>query len=267
MPYDINNFTYDFEDFRPHLKSFILRMTASVEDTDDLTQDTFIKANQHLYTFKNESSLKTWVFAIATNLTKNFLRSKKRWTDNVTDVGKDAAIASADFMQKIMTIHQTSLQGVFELNEHINFCFTCIGKTLPIEQQIALLLKEIYDFKVVEVAEILQATEGVVKHLLFNGRQTMIKIFEKRCSLINKKGICHQCSELNGIFNPLHETQKELMKIEMVKQATKSNTEELLDLRIKIVKSIDPYNTSGAELQFFHLKHTKTAIENFIDEK
>lgn len=267
MTYDINNFTYDFEDFRPHLKSFILRMTASVEDTDDLTQDTFIKANQNLGTFKNESTLKTWVFAIATNLTKNFLRSKKRWTDNVTDVGKAAAIGSPDFMQKIMTVHQTSSQGIFELNEHINFCFTCIGKTLPIEQQITLLLKEIYDFKVVEVAEILQVTEGVVKHLLFNGRQTMIKIFEKRCSLISKEGICHQCSELNGIFNPQHETQKELMKIEMVKQATKSNTEELLDLRIKIAKSIDPYNTSGAELQFFHLKHTKTAIENFIDEK
>ena len=267
MTYDTNNFTYDFENFRPHLKSFILRMTASVEDTDDLTQDTYIKANQNLHTFKNESSLKTWVFAIATNLTKNFLRSKKRWTDNVTDIGKDAAITSPDFMQQIMTVHQTSSQGVFELNEHINFCFTCIGKTLPIEQQIALLLKEIYDFKVAEIAEILQITEGVVKHLLFNGRQTMIKIFEKRCSLINKKGICHQCSELNGIFNPQHETQKELMKIEMVKQATKSNTEELLDLRIKIVKSIDPYNTSGAELQFFHLKHTKTAIENFIDEK
>ena len=267
MTYDTNNFTYDFENFRPHLKSFILRMTASVEDTDDLTQDTYIKANQNLHTFKNESSLKTWVFAIATNLTKNFLRSKKRWTDNVTDIGKDAAITSPDFMQQIMTVHQTSSQGVFELNEHINFCFTCIGKTLPIEQQIALLLKEIYDFKVAEIAEILQVTEGVVKHLLFNGRQTMIKIFEKRCSLISKNGICHQCSELNGIFNPQHETQKELMKIEMVKQATKSNNEELLDLRIKIVKSIDPYNASGAELQFFHLKHTKAAIENFIDEK
>ncbi len=267
MTYNINNFNSDFEDFTPHLKSFILRMTASLEDTEDLTQDTFIQATQNLQSFKNESSIKTWVFSIATNLTKNFMRSKNRWPDNVTDIGKATAMASPDFMQKIMEVHLTSSQGAFELNEHINFCFKCIGKTLPIEQQIALLLKEIYDFKVVEVAEILQVTEGVVKHLLFNGRQTMIKIFEKRCSLISKEGICHQCSELNGIFNPQHETQKELMKIEMVKHANKSNNEELLDLRTKIVKSIDPYNTSGAELQFFHLKHTKTEIENLIGEK
>ena len=146
MTYDTNNLTYDFEDFRPHLRSFILRMTASVQDTEDLIQDTYIKANQNLNAFKNESSLKTWVFAIATNLTKNFLRSKKLWAENVTDIGKDAAIASPDFMQKIMAVNQTSLQGAFELHEHINFCFTCIGKTLPIEQQVALLLKEIYDF-------------------------------------------------------------------------------------------------------------------------
>ena len=267
MTYDIKNFTNDFEQFRPHLKSFILRMTASVEDTEDLVQDTFIKADNNLHTFKNESSLKTWVFAIATNLTKNFLRSKKLWTENVTDIGKDAAIASPDFMQKIMAVHQTSTEGVFELHEHINFCFTCIGKTLPIEQQVALLLKEIYDFKVVEVAEILQVTEGVVKHLLFNSRQTMIKIFDKRCSLISKEGICHQCSELNGMFNSKHETQKKLMTIELVKQANSSTAEELLDLRTKIAKSIDPYNTSGAELQFFHLKHTKSAMENFQNEK
>ena len=206
-------------------------------------------------------------FAIADNLTKNFLRSKKLWTDNVSDIGKDAAMASPDFMQNILAVHQTSAEGAFELREHINFCFTCLGKTLPIKQQVALLLKEIYNFKVVEVAEILQVTEGVVKHLLFNSRQTMIKIFDKRCALINKEGICNQCSELNGIFNPQHETQKELMAIKMVKEANNSTTEELLDLRIKIIKSIDPYNTAGAELQFFHLKHTKSAIENFQDKK
>ena len=267
MTYDIKKFSSDFEQFRPHLKSFILRMTASVEDTEDLVQDTFIKANKNLHTFRNESSLKTWVFAISANLTKNSLRSKKLWTDNVTDIGKDAALASPDFMQKIIAVHQTSAEGIFELREHINFCFTCIGKSLPIEQQIALLLKEIYDFKIIEIAEILQVTEGVVKHLLFNSRQTMIKIFDKRCALINKKGICNQCTELNGIFNPEHETQKELMKIEMVRQANNSTTEQLLDLRTKIVKSVDPYNTSGAELQFFHLKHTKSAMENFQDEK
>ena len=154
-----------------------------------MQQDTFIKAHKNIDTFKNQSSIKTWVFAIATNLTKNFLRSKKLWTDNVTDLGKEAAMSSPDFMEKIMEVRQSSPHTAFEFSEHINFCFTCIGKTLPIEQQVALLLKEIYDFKVIEIVEILEVTEGVVKHLLFNSRQTMIKIFDKRCALINKEGI------------------------------------------------------------------------------
>ena len=91
----------------------------------------------------------------------------------------------------------------------------------------------------------------------------MIKIFDKRCALINKQGICNQCTELNGIFNPEHETQKELMKIEMVKRANNATAEELLDLRTQIVKSIDPYNAAGADLQLHHLKHTKKVMEDY----
>ncbi len=32
------------------------------------------------------------------------------------------------------------------MREHIDYCFTCISKTLPIENQVALILKDIYDF-------------------------------------------------------------------------------------------------------------------------
>jgi RNA polymerase sigma-70 factor, ECF subfamily len=260
-------FFSEFEKFHPQLKSFILRMTASVEDTEDLLHDVFIKASENISTFESKSSLKTWVFSIAANHTKNFLRSKKRWTDNVTDIGKEAALSSPNFMQRIGEVSQNSTHGAFVLQEHINFCFTCIGKTLPIEQQIVILLKEIYGFKVSEISEITGETKGGVKHTLSNGRQTMISIFEKRCSLVNKKGICHQCSELNGIFNPHHETQKELMKIDMVKKANKRSQDVLFDLRTKIVKAIDPYDTEGADLQFFHIRHTKKAMEDFFDKK
>lgn len=256
-------FAIEFEKYKPQLKSFILRMTASVDDTQDLLQDTFIKASENLDTFQNKSSLRTWFFAIASNLAKNFLRSKKRWTDNATDLAKAATMNSPHIMQGFMQVHQTSPHGAFEIREHIDFCFTCIGKTLPIEQQIALLLKEVYEFKVIEIAEILNKTEGVAKHLLFDGRQKMIAIFDKRCSLVNKKGICHQCSELNGIFNPQHEAQKELMKIEMAKEAATKNRKELFDMRTKIIKAIDPFTSGGCDLQLFHLQHVKNTIESF----
>jgi RNA polymerase sigma-70 factor, ECF subfamily len=257
--------TDEFEKLSPQLKSFILRMTASVEDTEDLMQDTFIKASQNIQSFKGESSLKTWIFAIAANLTKNFLRSKKLWPENVTDLSKEAALKSPELIGKMMDIRATSPQGDFEIREHIAFCFACIGKSLPIEQQIALLLKEIYAFKVIEIAEILELTEGVVKHLLFSSRQKMIDIFDKRCSLVNKLGFCHQCSELNGLFNPKHELQKELMKIDMAKEAETKNKDALFDLRMAIVQGIDPYHSGASELQLFHLKHSKQTMDKHLE--
>lgn len=260
-----NILTTEFELFRPQLKSFLLRMTASVEDTEDLVQETFIKAFQHLDTFKGNSSLKTWVFAIGSNLCKNFLRSKKRWPENVTDISKEEAMKSPDLLSKMMEIRTTSTHGNFEIREHIAFCFSCIGKSLPIEQQLTLLLKEVYEFKVNEVAEILGLTEGVVKHLLFSSRQKMTDIFDQRCSLVSKLGFCHQCSELNGLFNPKHEIQKELMKIEMVKEAESKSKQELFDLRIKIVQAIDPFTSGASALQLFHLNHSKKTMDAYLE--
>ena len=259
------NLIAEFEKVRPQLKSFVLRMTASVEDTEDLMQDTFIKAVQNIQNFKGDSSLKTWVFSIAANQAKNFLRAKKLWPENVTDISKEAALNSPKLINQMMEVRTTSPDGDFEIKEHIALCFTCIGKSLPIEQQVALLLKEIYAFKVREIAEILDLTEGVVKHLLLSSRQKMIDIFDKRCSLVNKLGFCHQCSELSGLFNPKHEFQKELMKIEMANEPASKSKEELFDLRMKIVEGIDPYNSGGSALQLFHLTHTKQTMDKFLE--
>ena len=254
----------EFEKVRSQLKSFILRMTASVEDTEDIIQDTFLKSFQNIHTFKGKASLKTWIFTIASNTCKNFLRSKKLWPENVTDISKEEALKSPDLISKMMEINTASENGAYEIREHIAFCFSCIGKSLPIEQQVALLLKEIYEFKVSEIAEILDLTEGVVKHLLFSSRQKMTDIFEKRCSLVSKLGFCHQCSELNGLFNPKQEIQKELMKIEMTNSELKTN-EELFDLRMQIVQGIDPYNSGASELQLFHLKHSKQTMDRYLE--
>ncbi|HMH24540.1 MAG TPA: sigma-70 family RNA polymerase sigma factor [Puia sp.] len=254
-------FTDEFAVHRPQLRSFLLRMTASPEDTEDLLQDTYIRASENLSSFRQRSSLKTWLFTIAGNLAKNSLRSKKRWPANAADSAKTATMNSPEIMQGFMNIHQGSPHGAFEIREHIGLCFTCIGKTLPIEEQLAILLKEVYDFKVKEIAEILNRTDGVIKHLLGDGRHTMTAIFEHRCSLITKNGICHQCSELNGIFNPGHETQKELMKLELVKEAATKDSSALFDLRTQIVRAVDPYHSTGCDLQLFHLQHVRTVAE------
>jgi len=259
----IEQLTKEFEQSTGQLKSFILRITASVADAEDIVHDTYIKATDKLDTFKGQSSVKTWLFAIASNLARDNLRARKRWVENVTDITKEAALSDPQFFREAMHINATSPHGQFEIKEHIAFCFTCISKSLPLEQQLCIFLKEVYEFKVSEISTILDTTEAMVKYYLHTGRTKMITIFEGRCALINKEGVCHQCSELNGIYNPKQNIQEELMKIDLVKEAEKGNKEQLFDLRMKILKEIDPFTSNASDLQLHHLEHNRQVMEKY----
>src|SRR5882672_8777983 len=145
----------EFEQSKAQLKSFVFRITASAADAEDIVQDTYLKASIKLQTFKGGSSLKTWFFTIASNLAKDHLRAKKRWPVNAMDLARAESMKHPDVhVAAFLEINRSSPHGKFELREHIDLCFTCIGKTLPIEQQVAVLLKEIFDFKIKEIATI-----------------------------------------------------------------------------------------------------------------
>ena len=256
----------EFENNLGQLKSFLLRITASVIDAEDIAHDTYLKASEKLNTFRGESSLKTWLFTIASNLAKDNLRAQKRWTENVTDISKVAALSNKQFFEEAMQIRTTSPYGQFEIKEHITFCFTCISKSLPIEQQLCILLKEVYEFKVTEITIILNTTEAMVKYYLHTGRTKMINIFDGRCALINKEGVCHQCTELNGIYNPKQNTQEELIKIDLAKEAESGDKEHLFDLRTQLLKEIDPFNSKASALQLHHLEHNRQVMENYSEK-
>ncbi len=255
----------EFQDFKAQLKSFILRMTANVHDTEDILQDAYVKAHSKIETFKGDSSIKTWVFSIASNLAKDHLRSKKRWPENVTDICKTAALNNPVFFEEAMQIRHSSPQGQFEIKEHITFCFACISKSLPLEQQLTIFLKEVYEFKIKEIALIINQTDAMVKYYLHTGRTKMSAIFANRCSLINKSGVCHQCSELNGIFNPDQNTEEEMAKISLVKAAENPDSAHLLDLRMEIIKGIDPFHSDSSKLQLHHLEHNRQVIEKYLE--
>ncbi|MBN8580485.1 MAG: sigma-70 family RNA polymerase sigma factor [Anaerolineae bacterium] len=258
--------TAEFEVFQGELKSFLLRMTASVQDAEDIVQETYLKAHAKIDSFRGESTLKTWVFTIASNLARDLLRAKKRWPENVTDICKEAVLNDREFFQEAMHIRQTSPQGNFEIKEHVAFCFTCVSKSLPIEQHIALLLKEVYGFKVQEIATIMEQSEAMVKYYLHVSRGRMVEVFDGRCSLINKQGVCHQCTELNAIFNPKQKAQEELVKIEMARDAENKDKETLFDLRMKILQELDPFESGAAVLQLHHLEHNRKVMEKYLGE-
>jgi len=256
-------FNEEFNGIAGQLKSFILRITASLHDAEDIVHDTYIKALEKLHTFRGDSSLKTWLFAIGSNLAKDNLRARKRWPENVTDICKQEAHANPAFFEEAFHISKTSPQAVFEIKEHIAFCFTCISKSLPLEQQLCLFLKEVYEFKVNEIAQILDNSEAMIKYYLYTGRAKMIQVFDGRCAIINKEGVCHQCSELNGVYNPKQRFQEEVMKIEMAREAENADKEHLFDLRMNILKALDPFESDAAALQLHHLEHNRNVMEKY----
>jgi len=267
---DINAFQTLFAEFQNQLRSYLYRLLTDRNDVDDLTHDTFIRAFSKISTFNQESSLKTWVFSIATNLAYDHLRRQKRWQPDAQDRAADLAIGSEEIRRVFWMVHDTSPAGAYEMKEHIDYCFTCISKTLPIENQVALILKDIYDFQVREICLILGKTEGVIKHLLNDARNIMTDIFEHRCALINKNGVCHQCSHINEIFNPKQDQQEALMKLELVKASKKYNREALFALRTLLVKAIDPLHASGTDFHESIMNCLRTAIgekRDFFDRK
>jgi RNA polymerase sigma-70 factor, ECF subfamily len=104
-------------------------------------------------------------------------------------------------------------------------------------------------------------TDGVIKHHLHKSRGTMSNVFEHRCSLINKNGICHQCSELNGFRNTKAETQRIISEMELVKAAEQKDKNYLFTIRTELVKAIDPLNASSTDLHDFLLKQTAKAVD------
>jgi RNA polymerase sigma-70 factor (ECF subfamily) len=77
----------------------------------------------------------------------------------------------------------------------------------------------------------------------------MERVFEHRCALISKTGVCHQCSELNGFFNPAQDQQAELAKLDLVRAADEPGRSRLLEVRLALARSINPLYSSGTDVQ------------------
>ncbi|MCP4398601.1 MAG: sigma-70 family RNA polymerase sigma factor [bacterium] len=259
---DITAFHELFAEFQGQLKSYLYRLTADRNETEDLAHDTFVKAFDKIASFRGTSSVKTWVFTIATNLARDVLRSRKRWPVHAQDDARAMTKASPQMMARYAEINKLSPRGAYEIREHIDFCFTCLSKTLTLEHQVALILKDMYEFKVKEITVIVNMSHGVVKHLIHDARKTMIRIFDSRCALISKNGVCHQCSELNGLINQKHHVQQELLQVKMLKAGQQEDRDELLRLRTHLIGEIDPLHAKGADLH----EHMMQKIRRVVGE-
>lgn len=245
---DINAFYELYAGFREELKSYLYRLLADRADAEDLAQDTFVRAFDRLWSFEQRSSLKTWVFSIATRLALDVLRHRKRWPEDILDLAKAEAGARPEVRAYLEQARYQTPHGAFELAEHVDFCFTCVAKTLPLAQQVALLLRDVYGFSTVDVARMMGAGEGAVKHYTRDARTTMERVFDDRCALVRQDGPCHQCSELNAWLNPKQVAQEQRVTVDELRGSPSHDRAHLLRLREDLVRRINPLRGRGSDL-------------------
>jgi RNA polymerase sigma-70 factor (ECF subfamily) len=130
----------------------------------------------------------------------------------------------------------------FEIREHIAFCFSCISRTLPPEEQAVIMLREVLGFTAQEAAGILTVSEPVFRHRLEAARGKMIGDYDGLCALINKDGLCYQCRGLQEMAGDGH-SGRDLVQIE-VAPGVAMTSENLFDARLLIVRDVDLANGS-----------------------
>jgi RNA polymerase sigma-70 factor (ECF subfamily) len=230
---DETAFTELVEPLRRPLFAYLYRMVTLRQDAEDLLQDVLIRVLQSLPGFRCEARFKTWLFGIATHVCVDHLRSKKRWRVEAQQYGQYETEADENEMAKLDSLLH-SPDFVFEMREHIAFCFSCISRTLEPDAQAAIMLREVLGFSNQEAASMLEVSEPVFRHRLSAARAKMIGSYAGLCQLINKTGVCWQCKGLQEFAGPGHNGQ-ELVRIEVV-PGVEVTPDSLFDARLNIVR-------------------------------
>lgn len=224
------------EPWRKPLIGYIYRMVTHRQDAEDLLQDVLVRVLQNIREYRGAAPFKSWLFGIATHVCLDHLRRKKRWRVEAQKIGEEEAQADPEALPRLMELTRRP-EFRFEIREHIAFCFSCVTRTLPPEEQAAIMLKELLGFTNQEAAGILSVSEPVFRHRLAAAREKMIGDFEGLCALINKAGICYQCRGLREISGEANRGP-DLVQIE-VAPGLAVNPDNLFEARLAFVRDAD----------------------------
>jgi len=150
--------------------SLALRLTGNAAAADDITQETFISAWKHLKGFRGESSLKTWLFRIATNKVRSYWRWKKirSWVGLGARNGEEDAPALEDILpdRPEDRPEQTALAADMERRVQ-----AAIDILPPRQREVATLRAQ--GISMAGIADTLTMAEGTVKAHWFEARKKL----------------------------------------------------------------------------------------------
>jgi RNA polymerase sigma-70 factor (ECF subfamily) len=169
---------------RPGLLLHCYRMLGSSHDAEDAVQETLLRGWRGVDRFEGRSSLRTWLYSVATNVC---LREIERRGRRLVPVDLGPAGDPADGLappltetvwlgplpEAGITWESTPADAVYEQREAVELAFVAALQRLPALQRASLVLRDVLAFSAAETAEILDTTVDSVTSALARARGSL----------------------------------------------------------------------------------------------
>ncbi len=167
-----------YESYSISLRNYLTRIIGS-QETDDLIQDVFVKINRDLKNFKGLSSVKTWVYKIATHTAYDRLRtlSSKRQKNCIKPLLIDENMLTSESHQHGNSEHCENRM----IRKQMSSCVLDVIETIEEPYKTVLVLKDLENFKNREIAQILKISLENVKVRLHRARKKLKIKLECKC--------------------------------------------------------------------------------------
>jgi RNA polymerase sigma-70 factor (TIGR02960 family) len=162
------------------------RILGSVQDAEDALQETLVSAWRNLGDFRQQSSLRTWLYQIATNRCLSMLRADSRRPRTATplpdvNLPEPAGVSDVppwlepypDVLLDTLVDHAPGPEARYETTEAISLAFITALQLLPPRQRAVLVLRDVLGYRAAEVARMLDVTRESVQSALKRARATV----------------------------------------------------------------------------------------------
>jgi RNA polymerase sigma-70 factor, ECF subfamily len=171
------------ENYRRELQVHCYRMLGSLEDAEDVVQETFLRAWRKRDTFRGRSSFRAWLYGIATNACLDALQRRPRV------VAQDGANAAAevpwlqpypDDLLEVVPAKDAEPDAELVAKETIELAFIATIQLLPPKQRAVLISRDVLGWSAAETAALLGVSVAAVNSALQRARSTMKERLPRR---------------------------------------------------------------------------------------
>ncbi|MFJ5552011.1 sigma-70 family RNA polymerase sigma factor [Streptomyces sp. NPDC093225] len=171
--------------YRVELTGYCYRMLGSSFDAEDAVQDTYVRAWRSYEKFEGRSSLRSWLYRIATNVCLDLLNAgnKRARPMDLTDQGRQASAVlntrpEVTWLEpvpdaRVLPQAPADPAELAQAKESVRLAFVAALQHLPAKQRAVLILREVLAWKADEVAELLDTSVASVNSALQRARATM----------------------------------------------------------------------------------------------